>query len=200
MIDAARLAAAGVPDAFIAPMLPALEHHFICTPGRAAAFIAQCRVESFDFAHLVEDLHYSHADRIVAVFHREVPTLAAAYPLVERPEALANAVYANRMGNGDAASGDGWAFRGRGLAQLTGRANYAAAAEALGRPYVDEPDLVAQPADAVLVAAWYWQVHGCNALADVCAWDAITRVWNGPAMEQAPRRAALSVSLQQALS
>lgn len=196
MIDASRLVTAGLLASRASMWAPSLataaEHFFINTPARVAGFIAQCRVETNDFATLVEDLYYSHADHIHDTFPDEVPTLAAAAPLVGRPGALGSVVYANRLGNGDVASGDGWTFRGRGLAQLTGRAQYAAAAAALNRPYVESPDLVTQPTDAALVAAWYWQAHGCNALADAGAWDAITRVWNGRRMLQAARRAQLS--------
>jgi len=97
-------------------------------------------------------------------------------------------VYAGRLGNGDEASGDGWRFRGRGLKQLTGRYNYTQAALALGQPYVERPDLVAEPGGACLTAAWFWSQHGCNTFADSSQWDAITRVVNGPGMLQAFER------------
>lgn len=194
MIDANCLIAAGVPAAYAPALTAACEHYLVNTPARVAGFVAQCRVETGEFASLVEDMTYTHADHIVATFPREVPTLAAAAPLVRNPQALANVVYANRLGNGDVASGDGWKFRGRGLCQLTGRAAYVQAG------YASDPDQVAQPLGAVVTAARYWLAHGCNALADAHAWDAITRVWNGPAMLQAARRAALSDQLLRELS
>ena len=199
-MEVTDLAKLGVPAAFVAPLSAALEHYFINTPARVAGFVAQCRVETRDFTVLVEDLYYTHADHIHAVFPREVPSVAAAAALVARPQVLANTVYANRMGNGDQFTGDGWTFRGRGPGQLTGRKAYTAAGLALDRPYVAQPDLVAQPADGCLVAAWNWWINGCNALADSHAWDGITRLWNGPGMERAADRAALSNQLLKELS
>ena len=194
MISAAQLNAAGLDPSYALPLSAACDRFGINTPARIAGFVAQCRVESADFANLVESLYYSHADRIVAIFPREVPTLAAAAMLVGRPEALADAVYAGRMGNGDATSGDGWRYIGRGIAQITGRRGYAAAQSALGRPYLAQPELLEQPADACLTAAWYWQSNNCNAKADAHDWDAITLAFNGRAMLQAARRAALSAA------
>lgn len=199
MIDASRLIAAGVPAASAPALAAACEHYMANTPARVAGLVAQCRVETGEFSRWTEDLFYTHAQHIVDIFPHEVPTLAAAAPLAANPRALANAVYANRLGNGDAASGDGWAYRGAGAPMLTGRNEFAAAQAALGRPYLAHPELV-QTSDAFLVAAWYWFAHGCNDLADAHEWDAITRIWNGPAMLQAPRRAALSQSLLTELS
>ena len=153
-----------------------------------AGFVAQCRVESADFTRLEENLHYSTPERIRAVFPSRVPSLADAARLVRNPKALANRVYHSRLGNGPEGSGDGYAFRGRGIVQLTGRANYADAAEALARPYVEQPELVAQPSDACLTAAWFWHSRKLSILADSAQWDAITRAVNGPAMLHADLR------------
>jgi putative chitinase len=92
------------------------------------------------------------------------------------------------MGNGDAESGDGFLFRGRGAIQLTGRANYREAGIALGLPLDAEPDQAAQPHAAALVAAWYWWQHGCNAMADAGLIDAITQSINGGTNAAARRR------------
>jgi putative chitinase len=197
MISAAQLVAAGlapsVAATFAAPLSAACARFGIDTPARIAGFVAQCRVESTDFTHLVESLNYTHAERIVATFPREVPTLAAAYPLVERPQELALAVYSNRLGNGPRDTGDGWKYIGRGIGQITGRRGYAAAQSALGRPYLAHPELLEQPEDACLTAAWYWQTDNCNAMADAHDWNAITLAFNGRAMLKAVERAALSV-------
>ena len=131
---------------------------------------------------LEESLFYRQPERIRQVFSSRVPSLQLAAQLVRNPQGLANLVYANRLGNGDVPTGDGWRYRGRGLKQLTGRANYTDAAIALNRPYVERPDLVALPEDACLTAAWYWHTAKCNMLADSAQWDAITRAVNGPAM------------------
>jgi len=167
---------------------PALARFAITTPRRIAAFLAQAHVESGGFSSLEENLYYTSPARIAAVWPSRFPSAEAAAPFARAPERLANRVYANRLGNGPEDSGDGWRFRGRGLKQLTGRANYAEAARALGRPYVAEPGLVAEPADAALTAAWFFARESCNALADAGDWDAITRRVNGPAMLAAAER------------
>jgi putative chitinase len=103
-------------------------------------------------------------------------TVEDAVKFVRQPELLANTVYANRMGNRGPASGDGWKYRGRGIFMLTGRSNYTAAGDSLGRPYKDDPDLLAQPEDAVLTAGWFWASSGCNAMSDMAK---ITKRVNG---------------------
>lgn len=191
-ITVASLVAAGVPPtqarAFAEPLAKACARFSINTPARIAGFLAQCRVESSEFTAMEEGLWYTTPERIRAVFPSRVPSLADAATLTRNPQRLANRVYAGKLGNGDEASGDGWRYRGRGLKQLTGRANYAAAATALARPYVEQPDLVAQPDDACLTAAWFWSSVKGNLLADSAQWDAITRAVNGPAMLLADRR------------
>lgn len=186
MIEIAQLIEAGIPPTqareFAAPLSKACAAFQIDTPARVAAFVAQAAHESAKFTRLEESLHYRSPERIRAVFPTRAGGLDEASRLVRNPVALANRVYANRLGNGDEGSGDGWTFRGRGLFQLTGRANYTRAALELNRPYVAEPRLVALPLDACLTAAWFWHAHGLNALADGWNVAAITRAINGPAM------------------
>lgn len=171
------------------PVLPeALARFGIDSPRRFAAFLGQCHVESAGFTVLEENLRYTSAARITQVWPSRFADPGLAVTFVRNPERLANHVYAGRNGNGPASSGDGWRYRGRGLKQLTGRANYRAAAAALGKPYLDEPDLVREPTGALLTAGWFWQANGCNALADRWALDSITRRVNGPAMLQAAER------------
>lgn len=188
MITLGRLVAAGVPPTqarwFVEPLAAACARFDIVTPARLAGFIAQCRVESADFTRLEEDLRYRSLERLDEVFRSVVGLEDAARLIKAGPQAIANRVYAGRLGNGNEASGDGWRYRGRGLKQLTGRDNYADAAEALGRPYLEQPDLVARPEDACLTAAWFWHTNKCNVLADSAQWDMITRVVNGPGMLQ----------------
>lgn len=193
MITVASLIAAGIAPTqarlFAVPLAAACNRFDIVTPARVAGFVAQCRVESSGFTALEEGLFYRTPERIWDVFRRLRPRgMEALARLARNPQGLANACYAGVNGNGDEASGDGWRYRGRGLKQLTGRANYADAAEALGRPYLEQPDLVARPEDACLTAAWFWHSHKCNVLADSAQWDSITRVVNGPAMLQADAR------------
>ena len=106
----------------------------INTVERIAGFIAQCGHESLNFKVLEENLNYSAdgLNRIFSKYFKAVGRDAMEYH--RQPEKIANLVYAGRMQNGDSASGDGWKFRGRGVIQLTGRANYTKFAEDIGRP------------------------------------------------------------------
>ena len=174
---------------FLEPLAEACNTYAIDTPARLAGFVAQCRVESRDFTALEENLNYRSPERLRAIFPSRVHSMADAAALVAQgPRAIANRVYAGKNGNGDEASGDGWKYRGRGLIQLTGRANYHDAGMELGFNYIEAPDLVATPQHACLTAAWYWHVRKLNHLADSAQWDAITRAVNGPAMLHADLR------------
>lgn len=153
-------------DTWIEPLNVAMDQFEINTPTRMAAFLAQVAHESAETTCLTERLSYSRADRLCAVWPKRFPTLNSAAPYVKNPEGLANLVYANRGGNGNAASGDGFRYRGRGLFQLTFKDNYQLAGDALGLPLVEDPDSVAIPDVAALTAAHYWQRLGLNALAD----------------------------------
>jgi putative chitinase len=102
-----------------------------------------------------ENLNYSAA-RLQVVWPRRYPTLAAAHPYAHDPEALANHTYANRNGNGDVASGDGWRYRGRGLMQTTGRRNYRAAG------FENKPEALANPTIAADSAGRFWASNGLN--------------------------------------
>lgn len=138
---------------------------------RQAAFIAQVGHESGQLRSLAENLNY-RAERIREIGLASSPAsrwrslVPRAAELAGNPERLANAVYGGRMGNGPEATGEGWRFRGRGLIQLTGRENYRAAAQALGLPLLDEPQLLEQAEHAAQSAAWWWASHGLNELAD----------------------------------
>jgi len=134
-------------------------------PLRQAAFLAQVLLESSEFRQLQESLNYSVA-RLREVWPKRFPSDEVAVQYAQQPEKLANRVYADRMGNGDEASGDGWRYRGRGLIQLTGRENYARFANAAGIDALGQPDLLAGPPGAVLSAAWFWHSRGLNELAD----------------------------------
>ena len=149
----------------------------IAGPLRQAPFLAQCAHESQGFTRLVENLNYS-AERLLVVFPRYY-TLDNYTLYARRPERIANRVYANRMGNGDEASGDGWMYRGRGLFSLTGLDNMVACGEALGLDLAHEPELLEIPSTAALAAGWYWQANGCNALADAGDFQGLTRRING---------------------
>lgn len=143
----------------------AMQQFDITTTERISAFLAQLAHESGQMKRLVENLNYS-APRLMQVWPARFPTLGKAQLYERNPEKLANYVYAKRLGNGDEASGDGWRYRGRGLIQLTGRGNYQAAAQGIGLPLEDQPELLEQPGPAALSAAWFWKSHGLNELAD----------------------------------
>jgi putative chitinase len=185
MIDVARLIACGIHPTqariFAEPLQAACERFEIRRGACESAFIAEAAIESQDFTQLEESLFYRAPERIHAVYARlrRVPlsTLAAGY--IKNPKALGNLAYANVNGNGDESSGDGWRFRGRGLFQLTGRGNYLAAAAASGRPYKDQPELVAQPLDAAMTAGWFWSSARLNSVMERGGIDAVSKRING---------------------
>lgn len=164
------------------PISDVLGQYQITGRLRVAAFLAQVAHESARFQRLEENLNYTDPARLMVIFPSRFTRYDTAMQYVLQPAKLANHVYADRLGNGSEASGDGWAFRGRGLIQITGRDAYADFGADIGEPIVAHPDLVAQPAYAALSAAWYWRRNGCNALADAGQFDRITRRINGPAM------------------
>ena len=158
---------------FATPLAEACAEWNIDTPLRLAAFLAQIAHESGQFRALVENLNYS-AEALLRVFPRHFDAgQAAAY--ARQPERIGSRVYANRMGNGDEASGDGWSYRGRGLIQVTGKTNYAACGAALGLDLIAQPELLEQPAPATRSAAWFWNRHDLNRLADARDITTITR-------------------------
>ena len=162
--------------------VPALNDTFaqfgIVTLNQQAAFIGQCGHECGNFKILEENLNYS-AQALMKLWSKRFPTLEIANAYARNPKKIANKVYADRMGNRDEASGDGYRFRGRGCIQLTGHSNYYHAGQALGVDFVKEPDLVATPKYAALTAGWFWSTHGCNAAADKADWTTLTKKING---------------------
>lgn len=178
VLTAERLAPMCVqPTLWLAPLTEAMDFFQINTDARAAMFIAQCAHESIRFSRLEENLFYS-ASRLLEVWpHRFNSAEAMLY--ANKPEAIANRVYAKRGGNGDERSGDGWRFRGRGLLQITFRNNYAACAEDCGLPeLLAEPDHMAQPKGAVLGSSWFWWRNGCNEVADEGDFDGVSGIIN----------------------
>lgn len=111
-------------------------------PKRLSNLLGQCKHECMNWTHFTENLNYS-GDALWGMFHTHFTDRNEAESYARQPERIANRIYANRMGNGDEASGDGWLFRGRGALQLTGRSNYTALGNFLGVVLTDNPDLVA---------------------------------------------------------
>ena len=160
-----------IPDAVIA-MIPDTAAKFqINTPLRLAHFLAQCGHESAGFKATSENLNYS-AKGLMGIFKKYFPTEALANAYQRNPQKIANKVYANRMLNGDEASGDGYKFRGRGYIQLTGRDNYTQFGKAIGEDIPSNPDVVATKYP-LLSAAWFWSKNGLNKLADGGSTDAV---------------------------
>ena len=149
----------------------------INTPERQAGFIAQCAHESGMFKFMEENLNYSDK-ALVSVFGKYF-NADTALEYARKPEKIANRVYANRMGNGDELSGDGWKYRGRGLIQLTGKENYTRFGNAIGENIVDTPEIVATPKYACLSAGWFWSANGLNKLADAKDILGMTKRING---------------------
>ena len=150
-----------------------LPDYDIDTPRRVAAFIAQCAHESGGFNVLQENLNYK-PQALRRLFSKYFPDDAIAGQYCAKPnkqEAIANRIYANRMGNGDESSGDGYRFRGRGLIQLTGRSNYQNFADSIevdGRPLkIDEvPAYLETFEGAAQSACWFWETNNLNKWAD----------------------------------
>ena len=132
---------------------------------RKAAFLAQCIHESGGFLFLTENLNYK-AESLVRVWPRHFPNLGIARQYERNPEKIANKAYANRMGNGDESSGDGWRFCGRGLIQLTGKSNYQAFADSIETALAEIPEYLQTFEGAVQSACWFWETNNLNTLAD----------------------------------
>lgn len=132
---------------------------------RIASFLAQIAHESGGFNFTKENLNYS-ADGLQKVFGKYFSDAATAAAYARQPAKIANRVYANRMGNGDEASGDGYKFCGRGLIQLTGKDNYTKYAAAVQKSLDDAVAYLETPAGAASSAGWFWDVNKLNEFAD----------------------------------
>ena len=158
-----------------------LPDYEINTPQRIAAFIAQCAHESGGFRAIKENLNYKAAT-LRKIFPKYFPTdeLAAAYAsMPNKQEAIANRVYASRMGNGDEQSGDGYRYCGRGLIQLTGKNNYQAFADSIETTVEDASEYLATFEGAAQSACWFWESNRLNRFADVGDIRGLTKAING---------------------
>ena len=155
-----------------------LPKYEITTVERVAAFLAQCGHESLDFTVLQENLIYG-AKGLLGLFKKYFPNEALAKQYERKPEKIANRIYANRMGNGPEESGDGWAHRGRGAIQLTGKLNYQAFANSIGLTLEDAITYCATMDGAIESACWFWQKNKLNVIADKKDVLAMTKKING---------------------
>ena len=150
----------------------------IDTPLRKAHFLAQVAHESGGFKFVVENLNYS-AKALYGVFRKYFSNMDLANQYARQREKIANRVYANRMENGDEASGDGWKYRGRGLIQLTGKANYRLFSADTGMDFLGQPDTVATAKWALASACWFWKKNNINRYADADDIHMVTKKING---------------------
>lgn len=203
MVTTDQLRALHIGPEWVDPLNETFQRWGINSARQQAAFIGQCGHECGNFRVLEENLNY-RAATLMKLWPKRFPTMEVANGYAGNPRKIANMVYANRMGNRDEASGDGYRFRGRGCIQLTGHANYFHAGQALGVDFVKEPDLVATPKFAALTAGWFWATHGCNDLAEFGTpldangrptWIALTKKINGGTIGLADRVAHTQLAL-----
>ena len=178
MVNAEQLAKLHINAQWVDALNETFQRFDIHTVNQQAAFIGQCGHECGNFRVLEENLNYKAAT-LMKLWSKRFPTLEIANQYAGNPKKIANMVYANRMGNRDESSGDGYRFRGRGCIQTTGHANYFHAGQALGVDLVMNPDLVASPQYAALTAGFFWATHGLNALAEQGNHELITKRING---------------------
>jgi putative chitinase len=150
-------------NSFYGPLVETCEKHDIDTPVRTAAFLAQVMHECNDLRSLHENLNYSAAG-LLKTFPKYF-TAQTAELYKRQPKKIANRVYANRYGNGDEASGDGWRFCGKGCIQLTFKDNYRAFSEYTGFDFVLHPDWLTLEKWAMAAAGWYWYERKINEVA-----------------------------------
>lgn len=163
---------------YVEPLNEVTEYYEINTPKRIAAFLAQVAHESGGFTAVKENLNYS-AKGLMTTFKKYFPTEALAKEYERQPEKIANKVYANRMGNGDEASGDGARFCGRGLIQLTGKQNYTRFAGDLGVTLLECVAYLETPAGAVSSAGWFFDQNNLLKICDAGDIKLLTRRING---------------------
>jgi putative chitinase len=159
----------------LSQLLPDYE---INTPQRIAAFIAQCAHESGNFVFLTENLNYK-AESLMKIFGKYFKDMATAKAYEKKPEKIANRIYADRMGNGNEASGDGWRYRGRGLIQLTGKTNYTWFAASLEISPEEAAEYTQTFEGAAQSACWFWETNKLNKEADAGDIKTMTRKING---------------------
>ncbi|WP_418162847.1 glycoside hydrolase family 19 protein [Pantoea vagans] len=185
-------------DAWYPHVAASLSAFQISTPLRQAHFLAQTGHESAGFLKVEEGLNYSE-NALTAMFGKRITAeQARAYGRnamhAANQKMIASIIYANRNGNGDVASGDGYRYRGRGLIQITGKANYAALVKQLGADVVANPDLLLSYRFAAMSAAAWWKNNGLNELADSDDVNRITRIINGGNNGLDDRKSRLSKS------
>lgn len=171
-----------------AALSTALPANNIVTLEEVAEFIAQTAHESVNYTHLVENLNYSSAG-LHATFPKIFPTVDSAVPYARQPEKIGNKIYANRMGNGNENSGDGYRYRGRGILQITGKDNYTVCSHDVygDDRLVTNPELLQDYQGSVDSACWFWNKRGLTALTDQGNFKEVTRRINGGYLGESER-------------
>jgi putative chitinase len=178
MVTSEQLTKLGIDAKWLQPLNDTFAKFEINTPARMASFIGQCMLESGNFKCLEENLNYS-AVRITQVWPK-IPLAKAQEAVAKGKAAIAELIYGNRPELGNTQAGDGGKFFGRGIIQLTGRANYTAFANAIGKPEIlEHPELVATPEYACLSAGWFWNRGKLNTYADTGDYTTMTKRING---------------------
>ena len=174
-----------VPVAVLAELPETIERFQINTRARLAHFLAQCDHESGGFKVVRENLNYSEQGLLKTFPKYFTPSEAKLY--ARNPEAIANRVYGGRMGNAE--SGDGYRYSGRGYIQLTGKNNYAAFDKVVHEDILAFPALVATKYP-LLSAGWFWSTRLINQLCteDTASVLPVTRKVNGGTIGLAHRR------------
>lgn len=171
-----------------------LDEYQINTPKRVAAFLAQCGHESGGFVFVTENLNYS-ASGLMRVFPKYFPDLTIAKRYERNPKKIASLVYANRMGNGDEASEQGFKFRGRGILQLTGKDNYFWFAASLDITPDEAAEYLETFEGAAQSACWFWETNKLNTLADAGDIKLMTKRINGGYIGLADREHHYEIAL-----
>jgi putative chitinase len=172
----------------------AIDKADLSTDERVAAFIAQCGHESDSFRFMEENLNYK-AESLCRTwpshFNEE-----NAQEYAHQPEKIANRAYANRMGNGDEESEDGWNYRGRGWLQTTGKNGYEELSDATQIDFLSNPDAVATPEGSAISAAVFWEKHGLNKHVDRNDFTGLTKAINGGTIGLDDRMARYEYAMQ----
>ena len=153
------------PQSWADSMNEVFPNYDINTPQRVAAFLAQCGHESGGWTVFEENLNYS-AQGLMKVFPKYFPTQDLANAYAKQPEKIANRIYGGRMGNGPESTGDGFRYCGRGLIQLTGKANYQAFADSLQISPEEASSYLETFEGAAQSACWFWENNNLNQYAD----------------------------------
>ena len=195
MITSEQLVKLSIDEKWLQPLNDTFTKFEINTPARMASFIGQCKHESGNFTHLEENLNYS-AVRLVQIFPNRFNLTKAQDCVDKGKQAIAEAMYGHRSDLGNTKDGDGGAFFGRGLIQLTGRANYTSFATAIDKPeIIEKPELLATPEYACLSAGWFWNTRKLNELADKADYVTMTKRINGGTIGLAERETNISKAL-----